>query len=41
MNGNQALEIKDVCDRGVIMACEVKFGAKILPVYIPINIKVK
>ena len=32
---------KDVRDRSGIMVCEIKFGAKILPVYSPLNIKVK
>ena len=33
--------IKDVRDRSASMACEVKFGAKILPENSPLNIKVK
>ena len=33
--------IKDVRDRSVIMECEVKFGANILPAYSPLDIKVK
>ena len=33
--------IKDVRDRSAIMECEVKFGAKILPAYSPLDIKVK
>ena len=33
--------IKDARDRSAIMECEVKFGAKILPVYSPLDIKVK
>ena len=33
--------VKDVRDRSAIMVCEVKFGAKILLVYSPLNIKVK
>ena len=33
--------IKDVRDSSAIMVCEVKFGAKILPVYSSLNIKVK
>ena len=33
--------VKDVRDRSAIMVCKVKFGAKILPVYSPFNIKVK
>ena len=32
---------KDVRDRSAIMECEVKFGAKILPAYSPLDIKVK
>ena len=32
---------KDVRDRSAIMVCEIKFGAKILPVYSPLNKKVK
>ena len=32
---------KDVCDRSAIMECEIKFGAKILPAYSPLDIKVK
>ena len=35
------LGIKDVRDRSAIMVCEVKFGAKILPVYSPLDIKVE
>ena len=31
----------DVRDRSAIMICEVKFGDRILPVYSPLNIKVK
>ena len=33
--------LKDVRDRSAIMECEVKFGAKILPLYSPLDIKVK
>ena len=33
--------IKDVRDRSAIMECEVKFGAKILPAYSPLDMKVK
>ena len=33
--------LKDVRDRSTIMVCEVKFGAKILPAYSPLDIKVK
>ena len=33
-NGN----IKDVRDRSAIMVCEVRFGAKILLVYSPLDI---
>ena len=35
------IQIKDAHDRSAIMVCEVKFGAKILSVYSPFNIKVK
>ena len=35
------LSVKDVRDRSAIMVCEIKFGAKILSVYSPVNIKVK
>ena len=38
-NNNKCL--KDVRDRSAIMVCEVKFGAKILPAYSPLGIKVK
>ena len=37
----QQMSLKDILDRSAIMVCEVKFGAKILPVYGPFNIKVK
>ena len=33
--------IKDVLDRSAIMVCDVKFGARILPAYSPLNIKVE
>ena len=33
--------VKHVRDRSAIMVCKIKFGAKILPVYNPLNIKVK
>ena len=36
-----SLTLKDVRDRSAIMVCEVKFGAKILPVYNSLDIKVK
>ena len=32
--------VKDVRDKSAIMVCEIKFGAKISPVYSPLNIKV-
>ena len=32
---------KDVRDRSAIMVCEVKFGAKILPAYSALDIKVE
>ena len=32
--------VKNVRDRSAIMVCDVKFGAKILPVYSPLDIKV-
>ena len=35
------LRLKDVHDRSAIMVCEVKFGAKILPVCSLLDIKVK
>ena len=35
------LIIKDVRDSSAIMVSEVKFGAKILPAYSPLNIKVE
>ena len=41
MIGTGKAWIKDVRDRSAIMVCQVKFGAKILPVYSPLNIKVK
>ena len=31
---------KDVSDRSAIMVCDVKFGAKILPAYSPLDMKV-
>ena len=34
-------QFKDVGDRSAIMVCEAKFGSKFLPVYSPIDIKVK
>ena len=33
--------IKDVRDRSIIMVCQVKFGAKILPAYSHLDIRVK
>ena len=33
--------VKDLRDRSAIMVCEVNFGAKILPAYSSLNIKVK
>ena len=33
--------IKNVHDRSAIRVCKIKFAAKILPVYSPLNITVK
>ena len=33
------LHFKDVLDRSAIMVCKVKFGAKILPAYSPLDMK--
>ena len=35
------LSFKGVPDRSAIMVCEIKSGAKILPAYSPLDIKVK
>ena len=37
----EKITFKDVRDRIAIMVCEVKCGAKILPPYSPLDIKVK
>ena len=34
-------KVKDVYGRSAIKVCEVQFGAKILPAYSPLDIKVK
>ena len=33
--------VKDVHDKSAIIVCEIKFGAKILPVYSPLTRTVK
>ena len=38
---NYVFQVKDVRDRSAIMECEVRFGAKILSAYSPLDIKVK
>ena len=41
IRGKSKSYLKDVRDRGAIMVCKVKFGAKILHAYSPLDIKVK